>query len=61
MSLAVQWLGLHISTPPGMGSIPGHGTKILHASAKKERKKCGKLQADENFDVISLVVSGLKI
>ena len=28
-SLAVQWLGLHASTAGGMGSIPGHGTKIL--------------------------------
>ena len=27
----VQWLGLLASTAGGMGSIPGQGTKILHA------------------------------
>ena len=65
MSLAAQWLGLHIFTAPGMGSIPGQGTKILRAMwyspRKKERKKCGKLWADEKLDVVFLVVSGLKI
>ena len=30
-SLAVQWLRLCASTAGGAGSIPGHGTKILHA------------------------------
>ena len=42
MSLAVHWLGLHISTAPGMGSTPGQGTKILHAMQRgppKKRKK----------------------
>ena len=29
--LAVQWLRLHAATAGGMGSIPGPGTKILHA------------------------------
>ena len=30
-SLAVQWLGHRASTVGGTGSIPGQGTKILHA------------------------------
>ena len=34
-SLAVQLLRLCASTAGGVGSIPGRGTKILHA------KKCG--------------------
>ena len=43
-SLAVQWLRLHASTAGGTGSIPGQGTKILHAvrpkpNQKKERSK----------------------
>ena len=41
-SLAVQWLRLHASTAGGMGSIPGWGTKIPHATwygAKKKRNK----------------------
>ena len=41
ISLVVQWLGLCASTAGNTGSIPGQGTKILHAMAppKKERKK----------------------
>ena len=30
-SLVVQWLGLHVFTAKGMGSIPGQGTKIPQA------------------------------
>ena len=30
-SLVVQWLGLHIFTASGLGSIPGQGTKIPQA------------------------------
>ena len=47
-SLAVQWLGLCASVAGGMGSIPGQGTKIPHATRygqkkkkKEERKKQG--------------------
>ena len=29
--LVVQWLRLHAPTLGGVGSIPGQGTKILHA------------------------------
>ena len=35
-SLVVQWLRLHASTAGDTGSIPGGGTKILHAA------QCGK-------------------
>ena len=35
----VQWLGLHTSTARGTGSIPGWGTKILHAAWSKKKKK----------------------
>ena len=36
----VQWLRVHASTAGGMGSIPGQGTKILHAAqCEKKRKK----------------------
>ena len=38
-SLAVQWLGLHASTAGGSGSIPGRGTKILHAAQHSQKKK----------------------
>ena len=31
-SVAVQWLRLCASTAGGMGSIPGRGTKIPHAT-----------------------------
>ena len=40
-SLVVQWLRLRAPTAGGTGSIPGRGTKILHARgvAKKKEKK----------------------
>ena len=38
-SLAVHWLRLHASTAGGMGSIPGWGTKIPHATRKTWPKK----------------------
>ena len=31
-SLMVLWLRLHASTPGSMGSVPGQGTKIPHAT-----------------------------
>ena len=37
-SLAVQWLRLHASTAGDTGSIPGQGTKILHARAAQPNK-----------------------
>ena len=37
-SLVAQWLRLCASTVGGMGSIPGGGTKILHAA------QCGQIK-----------------
>ena len=38
-SLAVWWLRLRASTAGGAGSIPGWGTKILHAVWCRQKKK----------------------
>ena len=38
-SLAVQWLRLCASTAGGAGSIPGQGSKILHASWCSQKKR----------------------
>ena len=38
-SLVVQWLRLHTATAGGTGSIPGQGTKILHVTQQKKKKK----------------------
>ena len=37
--LVVQWLRLPASTAGGMGSIPGPGTKIPHATWRSQKKK----------------------
>ena len=34
-SLELQWLRIRTSTAGGAGLIPGRGTEILHAAAKK--------------------------
>ena len=40
-SMVIQWLEIHTSTAGGRCSIPGWGTKILHATsmAKKQTNK----------------------
>ena len=38
-SLVVQWLRLCSSTSGGLGSIPGQGTKIWHATWRGQKKK----------------------
>ena len=38
-SLAVQWLGHFPSIAGGMGSIPGWGTKVPHATQCGKKKK----------------------
>ena len=43
-SLAVQWLRLCASTAGGMGSIPGQGPKILHASVTPSQIKGKKIK-----------------
>ena len=45
-SLVVQWLRLPASTVGGMGSIPGRGTKILHAAWRSQKKAWGKIRRD---------------
>ena len=42
--LAVQWLGLHISTSGGTNSILDPGTKILTATPCGKKKKKAHLQ-----------------
>ena len=37
--MVVQWLRLRASNAGGMGSIPGQGTKIPHATTKKKKDK----------------------
>ena len=37
--LVVQWLRLHAAPAEGTGSIPGWGTKILHATRLGQRNK----------------------
>ena len=37
-SLGVQWLKLHASTAGGMGSIPGQGTRIQHATRCSQKQ-----------------------
>ena len=37
--LVSQWLGLLSSAAGGMGSIPGWGTKILHAAQCSQKEK----------------------
>ena len=39
----VQWLRLCTSTVGGVGSIPGQGTKILHAAQPKKKKNVEKI------------------
>ena len=41
-SLAVQWLKLHTPSAGGMGSVPGRGTKILHAARSGQKKQKNK-------------------
>ena len=58
--LAVQWLRHHASTAGGTGSIPGWGTKILHATGsrpKKKKKKLNKLQLVCLFDSLKVKVA----
>jgi len=38
-SFMVQWLGLHTSTAGSMGSIPGWGANIVHATHYSRKKE----------------------
>ena len=57
----VQWLRLHASIAGGIGSIPGWGTKILHAAQwpkKKKKKKKAQVQTLPG-DVLARTPEGL--
>ena len=54
-SLVIQWLRLFTSTAGGAGSIPGQGTKILHAvqhgqEIKRKKKKKKERKEKKNLD-----------
>ena len=49
-SLAVPWLGLHASTAGSTGSIPGWGTKILHAARRAQKNK---QETDKGTEVLT--------
>ena len=53
----VQWLRLRASTAGGTGSIPGWGTKILHAARCGQKKKFffGLNYADEDGNCTAAV------
>ena len=57
-SLAVQWLRLHTPSAEGTGSIPGQGTKILHAvwHGQKKKKVCNlvfcNIQLKDSFNLL---------
>ena len=46
--LVVQWLGLHVFTTEGLGSIPGRGTKIPQAT-QPEKKRHGIHETGESM------------
>ena len=48
ISLVVQWLRLHASKTQGIGSIPGQGLKISHATWCSQKKKKKKKRKKEN-------------
>ena len=39
MKMVVQWLRFHACIAGGVGSIPGQGTKIPHATGHSKKKK----------------------
>ena len=52
-SLAVQWLRLRASTARGMGSIPGQGTKIPHATWHGQKIKKKKKRRRDRRELVS--------
>ena len=49
ISLAVQWLRLHTSNAGGVGSIPGQGSNIPHATVWQKNKK---LRGNKNGQIL---------
>ena len=58
-SLVVQWLRLCSSTSGGLGSIPGQGTKISHATwhGQKKKKEEGRVLSHTCACLVASVVS----
>ena len=52
ISLEVQWLRLHSSNAGSAGSIPGWGTKILHATHPKIKIEKHKMKSTEQEAVL---------
>ena len=56
-SLAVQWLGVYVTTAGSLGLIPGQGTKILqapqHSLKKKKKKLPTKMSLETGFSRVS--------
>ena len=48
-SLVVQWLGLCNSIAGKMGSVPGQGTKILHAIRCGKKQKLGNSEMNNSL------------
>ena len=55
-SLVVQWLGHYASTAEGTGSLPGWGTKILHATQCGGKKK-KKLVKNKTKQTLILIIT----
>ena len=53
--MVVQWLRLQASTAEGMGSVPGQGTRIQHASQTKTNKQTNKPKQHQNNNEIPLL------
>ena len=52
----VQWLGHYASTAEGTGSLPGWGTKILHATQCGGKKK-KKLVKNKTTQPLILIIT----
>ena len=50
----IQWLGLLTVTIEGLGSIPGWGTKIPHATPMQQKKKKEKKNKHERSASVNL-------
>ena len=60
-SLAVQWLRLHAPNAEGMGSIPGRGTKILHATWHNQKKRKISSSYDPAIPLLGIYLEKTKI
>ena len=57
----VQWLRCHTSTAGGMGSIPGPGMKIPHATRRGQRKENKKEREREKMYVYKKLLNCLPV